>query len=127
MKHCKDCEPAQEIHAIAYISVVLGWLDQPFFDLMEMLFKNTAEVISNKISIPFFKLMTSLGLGYFTEKPNEKDTLRTKCFWEEAERRGIKMREFHLGPIKDAFIAEYKGPAFPTLLRASQKKKLLTL
>ena len=78
MKHCKDCEPAQEIHAIAYISVVLGWLDQPFFDLMEMLFKNTAEVISNKISIPFFKLMTSLGLGYFTEKPNENDTLRTK-------------------------------------------------
>jgi len=109
MKHCKDCEPAQEIHAIAYISVVLGWLDQPFFDLMEMLFKNTAEVISNKISIPFFKLMTSLGLGYFTEKPNEKDTLRTKCFWEEAERRGIKMREFHLGPIKDAFVAEYNG------------------
>src|SRR3989344_3773976 len=111
MKHCKDCEPAQEIHSVAYISVVLGWIDDPFFDLMDKLFKNTAEAISNKVSIPFFKLMTFLRLGYFTDKPNEKDTLRTKCFWEEADRRGIKMHEFHLGPIQDSFVAEHKGPA----------------
>ncbi len=35
MKHCKDCEPAQENHAVAYISIVLGWMDKPFFFLME--------------------------------------------------------------------------------------------
>jgi D-alanine-D-alanine ligase-like ATP-grasp enzyme len=109
MRHCKDCEPAQEIHFIAYLSVVLGWIDEPFFDLMELLFKNTAEKISNKISIPFLKTMVSLKLGYFSDQPDAKDTWRTKCFWEEANRRGIKMREFHLGPIRDAFIAEYKG------------------
>ena len=109
MKHCKDCEPAQEIHVVAYLSVVLGWLDQPFFDLMELLFKNTAEKISNKISLPFFKAMVSLKLGYFSDQPDKKDTWRTKCFWGEAMRRGIKMREFHLGPIRDAFVAEYKG------------------
>ncbi|MFA5778129.1 MAG: hypothetical protein WC870_01410 [Candidatus Paceibacterota bacterium] len=108
MKHCKDCEPAQEIHIIAYLSVVFGWLDQPLFDLMELLFKNTAEKISNKISIPFFKTMVFLKLGYWSDKPDEKDTWRTKCFWDEAIRRGIKMREFHLGPIKDGFVAEYK-------------------
>ena len=110
MRHCKDCEPAQEIHTIAYLSVLFGYLDQPFFYVMEFLFKNTAEAISNKFSIPFFKLMVFLRLGRFTEAPNKKDTLRTKCFWDEAIRRGIKMREFHLGPIKDGFIAEYKGP-----------------
>jgi cyanophycin synthetase len=109
MKHCKDCEPAQEIHWVAYTSVVLDYLDEPFFDIMELIFKNTAEKISNKISVPFFKLMVFLHLGYFTDTPNDKDTLRTKCFWDEAIRRGIKMREFHLGPIKDGFIAEYKG------------------
>jgi D-alanine-D-alanine ligase-like ATP-grasp enzyme len=109
MKYCKDCEPAQEIHFIAYLSVVLGWLDEPFFDLMELFFKNTAEKISNKISIPFFKTMVFLKLGYFSDLPDDKDTWRTKCFWEEAMRRGIKMREFHLGPIRDAFVAEYKG------------------
>lgn len=111
MRHCKDCEPAQEIHIVAYLSVVFGWLDQPLFDLMEMIFKNTAEAISNKISLPFFKLMTFLKLGYYSDEPDAKDTWRTKCFWEEAKRRGIRMREFHLGPIRDGFVAEYKGPA----------------
>ncbi|MFA5840681.1 MAG: hypothetical protein WC847_00170 [Candidatus Paceibacterota bacterium] len=109
MKYCKDCEPAQEIHAVAYLSVVMGWLDQPFFDLMEMLFKNTAEAISDKISLPFFKTMIFLKLGYFSNEPDDKDTWRTKCFWDEAKRRGIKMREFHLGPVRDGFMAEFKG------------------
>jgi D-alanine-D-alanine ligase-like ATP-grasp enzyme len=110
MRHCKDCEPAQEVHAIAYLSVVFGMLDQPLFDLMEMIFKNTAEAISNKITLPFFKLMIFLHLGYFSDKPDDKDTWRTKCFWDEAMRRGIKMREFHLGPIRDGFVAEFKDP-----------------
>lgn len=108
MKYCKDCEPAQENHLVAYLSVVFGWIDEPFFDLMEHFFKDTAETISNKITLPFFNLMVFLKLGYFTDKPNEKDTWRTKCFWDEAERRGIKMHEFHLGPIRDGFVAEYK-------------------
>src|SRR5450759_348851 len=108
MKYCKDCEPAQESHFIAYTSVVLGSIDEPFFDLMEHLFKNTAEIISDKITLPFFNLMVFLKLGYFSLKPDEKDTWRTKCFWDEATRRGIKMREFHLGPIRDGFVAEYK-------------------
>ena len=53
--------------------------------------------------------MVFLGFGHFSKHSDSKDTLRTKCFWEEAERRGIKMVEFHMGLIRDAFIAEYKG------------------
>lgn len=109
MKYCKDCEPAPEIHIVAYLSVVFGWFDRFFYDFMELLFKNTAEKISNTIAVPFFKTMVFLKLGYWTERPDAKDTWRTKCFWEEATRRGIKMREFHLGPIRDGFVAEYKG------------------
>lgn len=109
MKHCKDCKPAQESHFVAYTSVVLGWLDEPFFGLMETVFQSTADKIANKISIPFFNTMVFLKLGKFTEHPTEKDSWRTRCFWEEAERRGIKMKEFHLGPISDAFIATYKN------------------
>ena len=108
MKHCKDCEPAQESHFVAYTSVVLGWIDEPFFNLMEKVFKNTAETISDKITLPFFNLMVFLKLGHFSSKPDEKDTWRTKCFWDEATRRGIKMREFHLGPIRDGFVVEYE-------------------
>ena len=109
MKHCKDCEPAQEIHSLAYLSVILGWIDQPFFNLMEKLFKNSAEKLADKITLPFFNLMVFLKLGYFSDKPDNKDTWRTKCFWDEAVRRGIKMKEFHLGPIRDGFVAEYEG------------------
>lgn len=108
MKHCKDCEPAQEIHAVAYMSVVFGWFDEPFFDLMDFLFKDAAERIADKMSVPFFKTMSALGLAHLADKPDEKDSLRTKCFWEEAERRGIKMQEFHFGPIHDSFVAEYQ-------------------
>jgi len=110
MRHCKDCEPAQESHLVAYASVVFGWIDEPFFDLMERIFKNMAERIADKITLPFFNLMVFLKLGYFSDKVDAKDTWRTKCFWEEAVRRGIKMREFHLGPIRDGFVAEYKDP-----------------
>ena len=109
MKHCKDCEPAQEIHFVAYFSVVLGMLSEPFFNLMELFFKNTAEAISKKISFPFFHLMTFLKLGHYIYEPDEHDSWRSKCFWIEAKNRGIKMYEFRLGPIGDIFIAEYKN------------------
>ena len=62
------------------MSVVLGAINQPFFDFMEMIFKNTAEAISRKVSVPFFKLIIFLKLGRFSNKPNTKDTWRTKCF-----------------------------------------------
>ena len=107
MKYCKDCEPAQESHFVAYTSVVLGWIDEPIFNLMERIFKNTAEAISDEVTLPFFNLMVSLKLGKFSLQPDNKDTWRTKCFWDEATRRGIKMKEFHLGPIRDGFVAEY--------------------
>jgi cyanophycin synthetase len=76
---------------------------------MESIFKSTAEAISSRTSLPFLKLMVFLGFGHFSERPDSKDSLRTKCFWEEAERRGIKMVEFHMGIIRDSFIAKYKG------------------
>jgi D-alanine-D-alanine ligase-like ATP-grasp enzyme len=107
MKYCKDCEPAQESHFVAYTSVVLGWIDEPIFGLMEKVFKNFAERISDIITLPFFNLMVFLRLGRFTDEPDDKDTWRTKCFWEEAQKRGIEMREFHLGPIRDGFVARY--------------------
>lgn len=109
MKHCKDCEPAQQIHWVAYTSVLLGWLNQPFFNFMEYAFKTTAESISNKVSIPFIKSMVFLKLAHFSDELGKKDTWRTKCFWDEAKRRGIKVRQFKMGPISDIFIAEYKG------------------
>ena len=107
MRYCKDCEPAQESHFMAYTSVVLGWVDEPFFDFMDRVFKHAADKLADRITLPFFNSMVFLKLGYWSNKPDDKDTWRTKCFWDEATNRGIKMREFHLGPIRDGFIAKY--------------------
>jgi hypothetical protein len=108
MKYCKDCEPAQESHFVAYTSVVLGWIDEPMFGLMEHVFKNTAERVSDALTLPFFKMMVALKFGRWSHNADDKDTWRTKCFWDEAKRREIIMREFHLGPIRDGFVAEYE-------------------
>jgi D-alanine-D-alanine ligase-like ATP-grasp enzyme len=123
MKHCKDCEPAQEVHWVAYTSVVLGMISEPFFGILELFFKNTAEAISNEISFPFYRLMVFLKLGHYVYEPDDKNSWRSKCFWEEAKRRGIKMYEFRLGPIGDIFVAEYKGKkiSFNSLARPEGK------
>jgi D-alanine-D-alanine ligase-like ATP-grasp enzyme len=107
MKYCKDCEPAQESHFVAYTSVVLSSVVDPIFSLLEKVFKNLAEEVGDLITLPFFNVMVFLRLAHWSDEPEEKDSWRTKCFWNEAKRRGIKMREFHLGPIGDGFVAKY--------------------
>ena len=82
MRHCKDCEPAQQIHWLAYMSVLLEMLSRPFFSFLELFFRNTAEAISQKISFPFYQLMVFLGLGHYSYQPDAKDSWRAKCFWE---------------------------------------------
>lgn len=109
MKYCKDCEPAQESHFLAYTSVVLSYIVAPFFDLLEKIFKNLAEVVGDLITLPFFNIMVFLRLAHWSYEPTAKDSWRSKCFWDEATKRGIKMKEFHLGPIGDGFVAKYKN------------------
>ncbi len=119
MKHCKDCEPAQEIHALAYISVVLDYIDGPFFNMMDRIFKTTVDTVADMLALPFFNLMVFLRLAHFSDAPDEKDNYRTRCFWEEAKRRGIEMKEFHMGPLRDVFVAKYT-------LNENGKTKVLT-
>ena len=109
MRHCKDCEPAQTIHWLAYWGVWLTYITEPFYNFMGMCLRPIMEPISNRLSIIFIKSMVFLKLGYFTNKPNDKNNLRAKCFWDEAIARGIKMREFHMGPVNDTFLVEYNG------------------
>jgi cyanophycin synthetase len=81
------------------MSVLLEMLSRPFFSFLELFFRNTAEAISQKISFPFYQLMVFLGLGHYSYQPDAKDSWRAKCFWEEAQKRGIKMYEFHQAGI----------------------------
>lgn len=109
MKYCKDCEPAQESHFLAYINVLLDFLTRPIYKLIEILFKKLTQFIIEKSSIPLMNLFVFLNLGYYSYRIDSKISLRGKCLWEEAEKRGIKIKEFYLWKVRDIFIAEYDG------------------
>lgn len=53
------------------------------------------------------RILVFLRIGKFETKPNKSDSDRTRCFWEEATRRGIEMVMYRCGPVKDLFIAKY--------------------
>ncbi len=63
---------------------------------------------------------SKLKLGKFNVQPDEKNSWRTKCLWEEATRRGITMYEFRLFHLPtESFFAEWDGAtrAFDSLPR----------
>lgn len=50
-----------------------------------------------------------LRIGRFQKNIRADDSDRTRSLWEEAKRRGIEMKEYRCGPIKDLFIARFRG------------------
>ena len=57
-----------------------------------------------------FSLLTFAGLGTMAEEPDEKDMLLTQVLWEEAKKRGIRVREFKpFGATRSVFSAAFGG------------------
>jgi len=57
-----------------------------------------------------FSLLTFVRLGTIDDEPTEKDMLLTQCLWEEAKKRGIRVREFKpFGATRHVFSAEFGG------------------
>jgi len=106
-KHCVDCGGAQVNHRVAYISVLLGNLIDPWTNWMAKLVPEDSLEWIGPILV---KILCFLHLGNETTAPNEKDSGRARVLWEEATKRGIKMTEFHLFGIgQDLFTSKYKG------------------
>jgi cyanophycin synthetase len=56
------------------------------------------------------KTLCLFHLGNITTKPTDKDSLRAKVLWDEAIKRGIDMKEFHLFGIgNDVFLSRFRG------------------
>ncbi|MFA7000233.1 MAG: hypothetical protein WC241_03910 [Candidatus Paceibacterota bacterium] len=105
--YCVDCGGAQVNHRVAYISVLLGNLIEPWTNWMAKLIPEDSLEWLGPIIV---KVLCILHLGNVTIAPNEKDSGRAKVLWEEAMKRGIDMKEFHLFGIgQDLFISRYKG------------------
>ena len=106
-KYCVDCGGAQVNHRVVYFSIWLSSMIEPWTSWMNYLIpEDKLEYIGPILT----KILTILHLGNITTAPNEKDSGRARVLWEEAIKRGIDMREFHLFGIgTDVFISRYKG------------------
>lgn len=106
-KHCVDCGGAPVNHNIAYMSVLLSTIIEPWTNFMNRLIPESSfDCIGPAVT----KTLTFLKLGKITYEPQKDDSGRTHVLWEEAIKRGIKMYEFRLFGIgHDIFVSEYKG------------------
>jgi D-alanine-D-alanine ligase-like ATP-grasp enzyme len=110
---CEECGPSTVSHNIEKTNALLAWAMMPLLKPIDAIWRRIAPFaapILNRITPPFLNFLVFLGLGKFTYEPDEKDSLMTRCLWEEANRRGIEMRQFRLfGLRRDFFISSYKG------------------
>ena len=106
-KYCADCGGAQVNHRVAYISVLLGALIEPWANWMSRIIPESS---FDCLGPALTKTLTFLKLGKITYKPSDDDSGRTRVLWEEAQKRGINMYEFRLFGIgHDIFVSEYKN------------------
>ena len=106
-KHCVDCGGAQVNHGMVYFSLWLSEMVEPWTKWMDNIIPERKLEWMGPILI---KVLTTLHLGNITTTPNERDSFRAKVLWEEAIRRGIDLKEFHLFGIgNDIFVSRFKG------------------
>lgn len=97
-KECLECAGNPTIHWAAYTSALMTYLMKPFEGYLNLM-SRVVDPISDKLtpSIPsIYESLAKIGFGHIYSEPPEKDSWKIKCMWEEAKKRGIKMRKFSL-------------------------------
>lgn len=106
-KYCPDCGEARVNHNVAYISVLLSAIIEPWTNWIG---KIIPESSFDWFGSALTKILTFLKLGKITYELQNDDSGRTRVLWEEAINRGINMYEFRLFGIgHNIFVSEYKG------------------
>jgi len=106
-KLCFDCGGSQINHRVAYISVLLGAIVEPWTNWMSKLIP---EASFDWLGLYLTKTLVFLKLGKITYEPKEDDSGRAHVLWQEANKRGINLYEFRLFGIgHDIFVSDYKG------------------
>jgi D-alanine-D-alanine ligase-like ATP-grasp enzyme len=105
--YCVDCGGAQVNHRMVYISIWLSARIEPWTNWMgNIIPEDKLEWIGPALT----KTLTFLRLGKIEKKLSNKDSLRTRVLWEEANKRNIKMEEFLLFGIgRDVFISRFEN------------------
>ena len=108
--YCADCGPATVSHAIErqsqLIDEIIHYLSWPL-DLIWRGVKPAVDLLKpGRMAPPSFRFLAALGLGKLVAHPDDKLNWRARVLWEEAERRGIEMREFRpFGLPRDIYYA----------------------
>ncbi|HVM77134.1 MAG TPA: hypothetical protein VMU07_03215 [Candidatus Paceibacterota bacterium] len=111
---CPDCGPATVSHAIERWNVradaFFGYISKPAEIVWNVVRPAVAALKPGRIAPPLFGLAARLRLGTIVRHPDAQTTDRTRVIWEEAERRGIAMREFRpFGLARNIYFASYEG------------------
>jgi D-alanine-D-alanine ligase-like ATP-grasp enzyme len=111
---CPDCGPATVSHGVERWNARADNFFSYVFAPLDLVWNAARPAVAflkpGRIAPAIFTLATALGLGRITVKPDERNTDRTRVLWEEAEKRGIAMREFRpFGLPRNIFFASYKG------------------
>ena len=110
---CPECEPAQVNHFVIRTGSYLGLVLKPLLRPLDFFFQR---VVPNR-SFAWFDIagplvirtFSALRIGRLLSEIKDDDSDRTKALWTEAKRRGIDMRQYRCGAIKDLFIAKHGG------------------
>ena len=110
--YCPDCGPAGVSHAVERWSVragaILGIVEVPPALIWRGIKPLLAKVKPGRLAPAAARTFAALGLGEIVTRADDKNNWRARVLWEEAERRGIVMREFRpFGLAREIFYATY--------------------
>lgn len=110
-KPCEECGSEPVFHYRDYAMLVADTAFTPFFSSIGNAAlapfkrrKSRASWLAN-----FFDLLARAGLGSYLSRYDDKTLLLDQVLWDEAERRGIEMREFRLLGLPIATFTAAKG------------------
>lgn len=98
-KFCPDCGPAPVNHIAAKTTLILGFIIKMITLPLAKVEDAVVNFIFPKLEFlmpHFFKFLSFFKLVMITDKLEEDNITRTKCMWEAAKKRGIKMLQYRI-------------------------------
>jgi hypothetical protein len=110
--YCPDCGPATVSHAVERWSVradaLLGYVQKPAALIWQGVRPLVSKARPGRLAPATARALAALGLGTIVVRADDENNWRARVLWEEAERRGIAMREFRpFGLAREIFYATY--------------------
>ncbi|MDB4939761.1 MAG: Cyanophycin synthase [Candidatus Doudnabacteria bacterium] len=97
---CPDCGPSTVNHFLSKTILIIDWTLSPVNGFFMSITKTIINLLNHlgfrNIGINFFVFLSKVGLAQISEHNQEDNSDRTKCLWEAAEARGIKMYQIRI-------------------------------